>query len=422
MSDTLLVINAGSSSVKFAVFAAKAKDDPLDVLFRGGVDGIGITESGSFAVRDAASGDLLEGMDGAGSARIAMHDSAAARILAWLHAQENGRHLAAVGHRIVHGAADFSAPTLIDRDVLDRLRALEPLAPHHLPHSLGAVSALRERRGDLPQVACFDTGFHADAPARSTRIPLPQHYRREGIRRYGFHGLSYESIVTRFPALTGEPLPRRMVAAHLGNGGSLCAIRDGRSVATTMGFSTLDGICMGTRCGAVDPGVLLHLMREHGIDRAGLEDLLYNRSGLLALAGTSDMRELLARDDDAARTALDYYCHRIVRGAADMAAAMGGIDALVFTGGVGENAAEVRARVCSELAWLGLGLDRAANAADACRLSPPGSSVTAWRIPTDEERVIADHTLRTAGLDHAATPKAVRQRPPALNRARQQTE
>ena len=401
MSDTLLVINAGSSSVKFAVFAAEGPDRPLAALYRGGVEGIGITESGRFAVRDAATGDLLEDADDADSARISTHDGAVARILAWLRTQEAGRRLAAVGHRIVHGAAEFSQPTLTDRDVLGRLRALEPLAPHHLPHSLGAVNALRERRGDLPQVACFDTGFHADAPERSTRIPLPRPYRERGIRRYGFHGLSYESVIARFPALTGEPLPRRMVATHLGNGGSLCAIHDGRSVATTMGFSTLDGICMGTRCGAIDPGVLLHLMREERLDRAGLEDLLYNRSGLLALAGTSDMRELLARDDDEALAALDYYCHRIVRAVAEMAAAMGGVDALVFTGGIGENAAEVRARVCGELAWLGLGFDRAANAANACRLSPPASTVTAWRIPTDEERVIAEHTVRTVGLRHA---------------------
>lgn len=303
--------------------------------------------------------------------------------------------LAGVGHRIVHGGPTFAAPTRIDDSTLAEIESLGTLAPHHQPHNVAAIRAVRERRPDLAQVACFDTAFHANQPPEARRLPLPVAYEERGIKRYGFHGLSFESIIAVLPGVTGEALPRRLVVAHLGNGGSLCAIRDGQSVATTMGFSTLDGVPMGTRSGSIDPGVLLHLLLEEGLAPTALHDLLYNRSGLLGVSGLSaDMRELLASRDPRAAAALRWYGYRVAREIGSLAAALEGLDALVFTGGIGLHAAPVRLAIMDRCRWLGLEPDADANAAGGPRIATPSSRVTAWVVPTDEEAVIARHTWR----------------------------
>ena len=305
--------------------------------------------------------------------------------------------LAGVGHRVVHGGTQFTHPARLDDKAIDALAALNPLAPHHQPHNIAAIRAVAARLPKLPQIACFDTAFHATIPEEARRLPLPADYEARGIRRYGFHGLSYESIVARLPALTGR-LPGRLIVAHLGNGASIAAIKDGRSIATSMGFSTLDGLIMATRSGSIDPGVLLHLMRE-GRSLAEIEDLLYNRAGLLGLSGLSaDMKTLLESSASAARMAVSLYCYRINREIGSLAAALGGLDALVFTGGVGENAAPVRASVCKAAGWLGIALDEKANAAGGPRLTLADSPVSAWAIPTDEQGVIARHAARLLGL------------------------
>jgi acetate kinase len=390
MTDTLLVINAGSSSIKFAVFTA---DHAPRALARGQVSGIGVTAR--IEARDAA-GAAIELGHGAAEIR----DLAAALALLLDRLSRTGLFvlLAAAGHRVVHGGPDFAAPVAIADDVIEALAALIPLAPLHQPHNVAAIRALKARLPDLPQVACFDTAFHATQPVEAARFALPLDFWERGLRRYGFHGLSYEAVVARFAALTGEALPPRVVVAHLGNGASLCAIRDGRCVATTMGFSTLDGLIMGTRGGDMDPGLLLHLMREEGYDREALEKLLYHQAGLLGLSGLSpDMRVLLASDAPAAKAAVEQYCHRVARHVGSLAAALEGLDSLVFTAGIGENAAAVRERVCRLSAWLGIELDAAANGTGGPRLSVAGSRVSAWVVPTDEELIIARHCRAVVG-------------------------
>ncbi len=385
MRQGLLVLNAGSSSLKFALFdvAAVPDGDPVPVL-RGQIEGIG-----------TAARFVVDGGEAAPLDHVSDHEGAIAHLLDWLDARAGAAPLAGAGHRVVHGGTEFTAPMRVDEDVIVRLTALEPLAPHHQPHNLAAIRALATRRPALAQVACFDTAFHAGQPEVATRLALPDAFWRRGVRRYGFHGLSYEYVVEALPRRTGAPLPERLVIAHLGNGASMCAVLRGRSVATTMGFSTLDGLPMGTRCGALDPGVVLHLMREEGMDLDALTGLLYDRSGLLALSGLSaDMRTLLASDAPDARRAVDVYCYRIARELGSLAAALGGLDALVFTGGVGENAPEVRARVCRQAAWLGLAFDEAANLEGSDRISAPDSPVAAWVVATNEEAMIARHAAR----------------------------
>jgi len=388
MSDAILVLNAGSSSIKFALFGL-----PLaaDALLRGQIEGIGrsprfLLGGGTAAEMAPPPEDALVG--------IVDHAAALDLLLDWLARAATGRNLVAAGHRVVHGGTQFTAPQRVTPEIVDALAALGPLAPHHQPHNVAAIRALAARRPDLPQVACFDTAFHATQPAEATTLPLPAALRAKGLRRYGFHGLSYEYVSGALAAAAApDPAPGRIVIAHLGNGASLCAVKDGRSVATTMGFSTLDGLVMGTRCGSLDPGVLLHLMAAEGYDEAGLTDLLYNRSGLLALSGTSaDMRSLLADDRPEARQAIALYCYRITREIGSLAAALGGLDALVFTGGIGEHATPVRDAVCRGCAWLGLELDAAANADGGPRLTTPTSRVVGWAVPTNEELVIARHT------------------------------
>ena len=389
MQQGLLVLNAGSSSVKFALFEVAPDADPR-LRLRGQVAGIGADPS--FEVRTAAGTSVVDDSGGG----IGDHAAALGRILQWLGSNADDVELVAVGHRVVHGGPDQVAPARVDAPLLASLERLRPLAPHHQPHNVAAIRAVAEQAPALPQVACFDTAFHATQPPVACRLPLPEAVTGDGLRRYGFHGLSYEYVVSELRRRSADGgLPTRTVIAHLGNGASLCAVRDGRSVATTMGFSTLDGLVMGTRCGSLDPGVLLYLMREHGMGERQLTELLYDRSGLLGLSGlSSDMRMLLTSDDPDARAAVESFCYSIVRHTGSLAAALGGLDALVFTGGIGENAAPVRERVCHQLGWLGVQLDGEANRRNRTRVSVPQSAVAVWVVPTDEELVIARHTSR----------------------------
>lgn len=361
----ILVLNAGSSSLKFALYDADGT-----ALRRDQIEGIG--RDGNAPDHGAALERLFADLDGAGG-------------------------IAAVGHRVVHGGGVFDAPEMVTPELLATLETFAPLAPHHQPHNLAAIRAVDAARPGILQVACFDTAFHAGMPAVARETGLPRAYADAGIRRYGFHGLSYEYIVGALPDVSGTPLPDRLVVAHLGNGASMAAVGAGRGVATTMGFSTADGIPMATRSGAVDPGALIEVMRRDGLDADGLEDLLYNRSGLLGLSGvSSDMRELLASDDPAARAAVDFFCYRIAREVGSLAAALGGLDVLVFTGGVGANATPVRADVCRRSAWLGVELSDERNASGGPLVSSDGSAVAVYAIPTDEEQVIARHTRALA--------------------------
>lgn len=394
-TDRLLVLNAGSSSLKFALYEVRADGGDPVPLCRGQFAGIGRVPS--FAAKRADGAGLPAPGDGE-LARVAIHADALALLSRWLAANGHATALAGAGHRVVHGGMRFSAPVRLDAATLDALDALSPLAPHHQPHNIAAIRALRAQQPDLPQVACFDTAFHATQPETARRLGLPPEYEAKGMRRYGFHGLSYEFVRGRLAALAGRD-PGRTIVAHLGNGASLCAIRDGRSLATTMGFSTLDGLVMGTRIGSLDPGAILHLMRSEKMGLGELEDLLYNRSGLFGLSGASaDMKTLLASADPRAKAALEQYCYAVTRHIGSLAAALGGLDCLVFTGGVGENAAAIRAAVCRDAAWLGLALDEAANGKGGPTISAPDSRVAAWVVPTDEELVIARHTARLLKL------------------------
>jgi acetate kinase len=387
MTRGLLVINAGSSSIKFALY--QVRDHGLAPRCRGLADGLG----GSLArlnIVDERGVVLLD-------TRLpapADHDLALDRTLQWLERHPDGRDLVGAGHRVVHGGPRFSRPVRVDAGVLERLEEYTALAPLHQSHNLRPIHALARLRPSLAQVACFDTAAHRSQPMEAQRFALPREYEERGILRYGFHGLSYEYIASVLPDYDPRAARGRTVVAHLGNGASMCALSDGRSVATTMGFTALDGLPMGQRCGSIDPGVLLHLLQSEGMSVAELEELLYRHSGLLGLSGISaDMRELLASDEQAAAEAVAYYVYRSVREIGSLAAALGGLDALVFTAGVGENAVPVREAICARLDWLGLRLDKAANARGASHISAEGSAVSAWVIPTDEELMIARHTL-----------------------------
>lgn len=384
----LLVLNAGSSSVKFSVFDA-LPDGALADRLHGEIDAVG-----------AASRLSVKAGNGARLADAPVHApdyaSATAAIHAWLAAQgSDGRQWAAVGHRIVHGGALDAGPVVLDARALARLDELVPLAPLHQPQQLAAVRATADIAPGVAQVACFDTSFHSVQSALVRGYALPRELSAKGYRRYGFHGLSFESIVAALPAVAPECARGRVVVAHLGNGASMCAIADGTSVATTMGFTALDGLPMGSRCGTLDPGLVLHLLRHEAFDAATLEALLYERSGLLGVSGiSSDMRVLLASGAAPAREAIDLFVYRIGRELGSLAAALGGLDALVFTGGIGENAAPIRARVLRDARWLGLGLDDEANARAGPRISRERDPVSAWVIASDENRVIARHVLR----------------------------
>ncbi len=385
MHDRILILNSGSSSIKFALFDAAA---PALALLQGIVSGLGATPA--FSAHDNAgrvlAGQLL--------ATALDHSAALQWLFAWLTGHQDGTLIGA-GHRVVHGGEHFAEPALIDANVISALEQLVPLAPLHQPHNVAAIRALKTLQPELPQVACFDTAFHRTQDVLAQRIALPRAITAGGIKRYGFHGLSYEYIAGVLPQHLGSRADGRVIVAHLGAGASLCALRHRKSVATTMGFSTLDGLMMGTRGGAIDPGVLLYLMREKNLSVDQLEDLLYRQSGLLGVSGlSSDVRELLASTTREAQEALDLFCYRAVREIGSLAAALGGLDALVFTAGIGEHAHALRARICAPLGWLGIELDETANRAHANVISRAGSRSTVCVIPTNEEAVIAKHTAR----------------------------
>lgn len=393
MSDAILVLNAGSSSLKLSLFAAGT--GAASLVARGQVDGIGTAPR--FALRDPAGNRLEDHSWDKGA--VLDHEGALRFVLARCRERFGGHRLVAVGHRVVHGGVAFAEPVRIDPAVLAALEGFVPLAPLHQPHNLAAIRAVAAQAPQLPQVACFDTAFHRTQLAVAQTLALPRRFTDEGVRRYGFHGLSYEYIAAALPGLDGRAATGRTVVAHLGNGASMCALLNGRSVATTMSFTPADGLVMGTRVGALDPGVVLHLLSHYGMDARTLEDLLYHQSGLLGVSGiSSDMRVLLASAAPQAREAVELFVYRIGRELGSLAAALGGLDALVFTAGIGENAAEIRERVCREAAWLGVELDPAANAAGGPRLTTPASRVSAWVVPTDEEGMIAQHTRRLLGM------------------------
>ena len=392
MNDALLVVNAGSSSIKFALFPQAATIARRPSL-SGQIDGIG-----------AGLGTALSAVDGGGQtlahrplADCHDHHRAIAFLLDWL--DRHGAHdVAAVGHRVVHGGLDYHEPLLIDDASLEALAGLIPLAPLHQPHNLEAIRALLKLRPELPQVACFDTAFHRSQPPLAQAFALPRAISAQGVRRYGFHGLSYEYIAHILPEYLGERADSRVVVAHLGNGASMCAMSQRKSTATTMGFTALDGLMMGTRCGNLDPGVLLYLIEQQGMDARSLSRLLYHQSGLLGVSGISqDMRELLASEQPAAKEAVDLFCYRIARELGSLAAALNGLDVLVFTGGIGEHAAPVREAICTQARWLGVEIDAAANSTDAARISAAGSGIAVLVLPTNEEWMIARHTARRIG-------------------------
>ena len=321
----------------------------------------------------------------------------------WLRSRYGNARVLGVGHRVVHGGAKFSGPTVVTPSVLDDLRKLVPLAPLHQPYNLAAIEAVAARLPGVPQVACFDTSFHRGQAAVAEVIPLPRDLVRSGIQRYGFHGLSYEYIASALPQVAPEIAGGRVIVAHLGSGASLCALRNGRSVDHSLGFTALDGLCMGTRPGAVDPGVILYLFQELGFSAKEVETILYKRSGLLGISGISnDMRDLIDSREPAAQLAVDYFVYRATKEIGALAAVLGGIDGLVFTAGIGENSAAVRARICEACAWLGVDLDQEANARRTPRISRSGSRVSAWVIPTNEELMIARHTAMLLGLVSAS--------------------
>ena len=386
MREPILVLNAGSSSLKFSIFQTET-DRSLRADLHGQVEGIG--RKARLTAFDAQGRKLVDRpVDGQN------HDHAIAALHDWFarHVGGEGR-FDGVGHRIVHGGSVFHQPVPIDAAVMTALEKLVPLAPLHQPHNLAAIRAVQTVAPKMRQVACFDTAFHATQPAVAAQFALPREILDKGVRRYGFHGLSYEYIAATLPAVAPECAEAKVVVAHLGNGASMCALDKGRSLATTMGLTALDGLPMGTRCGTLDPGALLYLMRSEGLDTAAAEHLLYERSGLLGVSGISnDMRTLLASDRPGAKEAVDLFVYRIGRELGSLAAALGGLDALVFTGGIGENAAPIRARVCNDARWLGIALDEAANAAGGPRISAAGSQTSAWAVPTDENLMIARHT------------------------------
>jgi acetate kinase len=387
MAEAVLVLNAGSSSLKFSVFL-----DAEEVLVRGQIEGL--SAQPHFAARDA-KGALLDERTWPSKEAFG-HAGAIEFLFAWSRQGSLAAHrLVAAGHRVVHGGARFAGPARIDAGVISELESLVPLAPLHQPHHIAAIRAVAQHAPQLPQVACFDTSFHRTQPIVAQSFALPRRYAQEGVRRYGFHGLSFEYIASVLPNIDERAARGRVVVAHLGNGASMCAILERKSVATTMGFTPLDGLMMGTRCGSIDPGVLLYLMNQHGCDAREIEDLLWHESGLLGFSEiSSDMRTLLESRDPRAAEAIDLFVYRIRRELGSLTAALGGLDALVFTGGIGENAAAIRARVCRDAGWLDLELDDAANRAGGPRISRPGSRVAAWVIPTNEELMIARHTRR----------------------------
>ena len=399
MAQGILVLNSGSSSIKFSIFTCGDKPDALDLAYKGYIEGIGTKPR--FSASDADRNVLHDSDLHPDDPDTFNHESALSLLGEWIENNVSGLKLVAAGHRVVHGGVLFSKPVLINPAIVSQLEELIPLAPLHQPHNLTAIKVLLKLKPDMPQVACFDTAFHLTQPRIARTFALPRRMTEEGIKRYGFHGLSYEYISGVLPDYVGDAAYGRVVVAHLGNGASMCAIKNGKSTATTMGFTALDGLPMGTRSGTLDPGILLYLLSEKAMDFSGLNDLLYYKSGLLGVSGiSSDMRELLNNDNPRAKEAVDLFVYRIGRELGSLTAALGGLDILVFTAGIGENAAPVRARVCEQARWLGVRLEESANLKGGPRISRDDSEVSVWVIPTDEEKIIAQDTYKlTAELE-----------------------
>jgi acetate kinase len=391
MDDYALVLNAGSSSLKFCVFQ-RPTGEMWHLESRGQVEAIGT--SPRLSVKDEIGKTLAD------HAVTADNGSEAIAALAtWLRSMYGGSRVLGVGHRVVHGGSRFASPTVVDAEVMRELYKLMPLAPLHQPYNLAAIEAVFERLPNTPQVACFDTSFHRGQPEVAELIPLPLELREQGLQRYGFHGLSYEFIASVLPLNAPEIAHGRVVVAHLGSGASMCALKDGKSVDSTLGFTALDGLCMGTRPGSLDPGVVLHLFQGLDLSAKEVETLLYKKSGLLGISGiSSDMRDLLGRTEPAARLAVDYFVYSAAKAIGALTAVLGGIDALVFTAGIGENSPEIRQRICEASAWLGLEIDAGANQEGRSKISTSRSNVSVWVIPTNEELMIARHTGRLLGL------------------------
>ena len=391
MDDFSLVLNAGSSSLKFCVFRRPARG-PWRLDARGQIEGIGTSP---WLSAKSAEGHTLVKQE------VAVRDGRGAidALAVWLRSKYAGSHVVAVGHRVVHGGTRFTGPTVVNEKVLEELRELVPLAPLHQPHNLAAIEAVFEQLPDVAQVACFDTSFHRGQPAVAELVPLPQDLRRAGLQRYGFHGLSYEYIASVLPDVAPEIAQGRVIVAHLGSGASLCALHKGKSLDSTFGFTALDGLCMGTRPGSLDPGVVLHLFQDLKLSAKEVETVLYKKSGLLGISGISnDMRDLLGRSEPEARLAVDYFVYRAAKEIGALAAVLRGVDALVFTAGIGENSVEIRQRICDASAWLGITLDPQANTRNGPRISIAESMVSTWVIPTDEELMIVRHTTSLLGL------------------------
>jgi acetate kinase len=399
MNDVILVLNAGSSSIKFSLFAKCG--DQLELKTRGQLEGL--YTAPRFVAKNA-EGALLGDNKWPDGTRLG-HEGAIAYLVEFLRSLRRENRLIALGHRVVHGGQEFSQPTLVTPQVVTKLEKLIPLAPLHQPHNLVPIRLAAQLLPELPQVACFDTAFHAGQPGVAQAFALPAAITDRGVRRYGFHGLSYEYIASVLPRVDARAAAGRAVVAHLGNGASMCALNAGKSVASTMGFTAVDGLPMGTRCGSIDPGVLIYLMDQLHMDSRDIEKLIYHESGLLGVSGiSSDMRTLLESSEPRAQFAVDLFVYRIGRELGSLAAAIGGLDALVFTAGIGEHSAAVREQVCKRARWLGVELDPSANAAGGPRITTADSRVSAWVIPTDEDLMIAQHAVRLLAADKTFSP------------------
>ena len=393
MASDILTLNAGSSSLKLSLWQAENGVE-LRELFRGEIEKIGIAPH--LSIRELGGRAVIDNRFDEGGAKLS-HEDLLRELFAWL-SQQRRDGFRAIGHRIVHGGATFTAPVRIDDHVMESLSKLEPLAPLHQPHNLSGIRACAALQPHVPQIACFDTAFHRTMVSVARRLGLPRAYEEQGVQRYGFHGLSYEFIAQQLRAIDPDLAKGRVIVAHLGNGASLCAMRDGRSVDTTMSLTALDGLLMGTRPGTLDPGAVTYLMRECSMSAAEIEDLLYHRSGLLGISGiSSDMRTLLANNNPHAREALDLFVFRAAREIGALTASLGGLDGLVFTAGIGEHASEIRSRVCARCSWLGMVLDENANRAGRMRITAEVSRIRVYVIPTDEEKMIAEHTVSSVG-------------------------
>jgi len=397
MSSAILVINTGSSSIKFAVFSVGANSVTLHMIYRGEIAGIG--HQPHFTVHDCTDAIVeLEKQFLANTKKIRSQTKAFSILFDWINDCLNDLSLIAIGHRVVHGGSEYSIPVIVTKEIIANLKEFIPLAPLHQPYQVAAIEILAKQHPEIPQVVCFDTAFHRTQPIIAQQFSLPRTFRKQGILKYGFHGLSYEYIANVLPEYLGDAVEGCMIVAHLGHGASMCAMKARRSIATTMTFSPLDGLPMGTRCGALDPAVVLYLMKEKGMDIDTVADLLNNKSGLLGVSEISgDMRELLDNDSPHAAEAIDLFVYCANRELGSLTAALGGLDILVFTAGIGEHSAVIRERICQEASWLGIRVDKEANATGGPRISAEDSSVSTWMIPTNEELIIAEHTIRILG-------------------------